>query len=202
MILKVPTLFKTARKHDLNNLLKLQNFTPYFKNISISKEDIGYILNSVKFGIKRESQQPLTFVFIEDPNTREFLKNKFNQNLFITAPVVICVLGSFKPKAEELDSEKRQHFLWFQLGSAITTMCLAAANKDLGVWFEETPQYQEEIKNILNADAKKDYLLGFCFIGKPELKNKKSRIFKEPSVFFDRYNNTKRKNKSEYFKSS
>jgi len=199
MILKVPSFLKKMCKQEIDTLLEIQNFTPFFKNKPISKEDVGYILNSVKFGIKRESQEPLSFVFIENQDIKELLKNKYQQNLFVTAPVVICVLGSFAPKTEKLTLEKKQQYLWFQVGSAITNMCLTAANINLGFWFEEYTSEFDNIKKLIGADVNNYYLVGFCFIGEPELKNLKPRTLKDPSIFFDRFNNKERKNKGTYF---
>ncbi|PKM92408.1 MAG: hypothetical protein CVU81_00585 [Euryarchaeota archaeon HGW-Euryarchaeota-1] len=198
-MIKLPSLFKKTDKQDIEKLAEIRNFTPFFKNEPVSKEDMGYILSYVKYGIKRESQEPLSFVFIENNDLRELLKNKYQQKLFTTAPVVICILGCFSSETEKLSLEKQQQYLWFQAGSAITNMCLAAAKGGLGFWYEEYTNEYNNVKKLIGADVDKYYLLGFCFIGKQELQNLRPREIKDSAVFFEKFGKKERANKSEYF---
>ena len=122
-----------------------------FTEESVSREDLINLLKAGMSGPSGMNAQPWEFVVI----TEKDILTKFRKNLMfakMTAPAVICVLGS-----KRMQTNRAGDKFWVQDCSAATeNILLAATAMGLGaVWIGIHPVhlFERQVKSILNLPA-------------------------------------------------
>jgi len=122
----------TYQKDNLfRNVLKQRRSVRKWKDVRITKEEFGQLIDAARWAPSSCNRQPWHFLLTQDKNKIEFLSKITNQSFVKNAPSCILILINL----EAYDEATKYYFAFLDAGVAIQNMLLMAENMNLGACF-------------------------------------------------------------------
>ncbi|MGP1453919.1 MAG: nitroreductase family protein [Segatella oris] len=115
---------------DFLELSKKRFATRKFSQETISKEDLNYIMESVRMAPSAVNRQPWKFVIVQSGTAKEKLLQCYDREWFRSAPLyIICLKDTMSNWIRPFDNKAHGDI---DLAIAIEHLCLAATEQGLG----------------------------------------------------------------------